>query len=364
MENTDATKLEDGQRIQNEENEGYSEYREFVVDKGQSPLRIDKYVTNKLWKVSRNRIQNGIKAGALTVNGKKVKANYKVNPLDKIELVIPRSVDASTELHADEMDLDIRYEDDDLLILHKPSGLVVHPGIGNPRGTLVNGLMHYLGQKDDLPILDGNPTNRPGLVHRIDKETSGLMVIAKTEFAMTHLAKQFFDHTIHRRYQTLVWSEPDEEKGYFEGYIGRNPSNHTTYKIFEDGEAGKWSATHWKLVERLYYVSLIECELETGRTHQIRVHMKHLGHPVFNDSKYGGDRIHKGTVYTKYKQFVHNCFKLCPRQALHAKEIGFIHPTTGEEMKFISDLPPDMQSVMEKWRKYVDVKKDIRASVE
>lgn len=339
------------------EDENFSEHRQFTVDAGQSPERIDKYLTNKLVKISRNRVQNSIKAGSITVNGKVIKSNYKVNPLDEIDVVIPRTMDINTVLSADEMDLDIRYEDDDLLVLHKPPGLVVHPGVGNPNGTLVNGLMHYFGFDSDLPSLKGNPENRPGLVHRIDKDTSGLMVIAKTEFAMSHLAKQFFDHTIHRRYQAIVWSQPDEEQGELECYIGRNPKNHRLQTVFLEDEAGKWSKTHWRLVEGLYYVSLLEFELETGRTHQIRVHSKHLGHPIFNDVSYGGDSIRKGTVYTKYKQFVQNCFKICPRQALHAKELGFVHPTTGEEMMFKSELPADMADVLEKWRGYVDAKK-------
>jgi 23S rRNA pseudouridine1911/1915/1917 synthase len=241
-------------------------------------------------------------------------------------------------------------------VLHKPPGLVVHPGVGNPRGTLVNGLVHYFGFNSDLPSLAGNPENRPGLVHRIDKDTSGLMVIAKTEFAMSHLAKQFFDHSIHRRYQAIVWSQPNEEQGEFEAYIGRNPKNHRLQTVFLEEEAGKWSKTHWRLIEGLYYVSLMEFELETGRTHQIRVHAKHLGHPVFSDTSYGGDSIRKGTVYNKYKQFVQNCFKICSRQALHAKELGFVHPTTGEQMMFKSELPAEMTEVLEKWRSYVGTK--------
>lgn len=357
MENIEEQGLKLGEKDDNdEEDENFSEHREITVDPGQGPERIDKYITGKLVKVSRNRVQNSIKAGAVTVNGKVIKANYKVNPNDQIELVIPRTMDPSKELYADEMELDVRYEDDDVMVIHKPPGLVVHPGVGNPRGTLVNGLMHYFGFNSDLPSLKGNPENRPGLVHRIDKDTSGLMVIAKTDFAMSHLAKQFFDHTIHRRYQAIVWSEPNEKEGELECYIGRNPKNHRLQTVFLEEEAGKWSKTHWRLKEGLYYVSLMEFELETGRTHQIRVHTKHLGHPVFSDTSYGGDSIRKGTVYTKYKQFVQNCFKICSRQALHAKELGFVHPTTGEEMMFKSDLPADMAEVLEKWRSYVGTK--------
>ena len=341
-----------------DEDESFAEHRTILVDAGQGAERIDKYLTGKLVKISRNRIQNGIKSGAVTVNGKTIKSNYKVNPFDEIELVIPRTMDGTTALYADEMELDIRYEDDDLLVLHKPPGLVVHPGVSNPRGTLVNGLVHYLGLDSNMPNLKGNPENRPGLVHRIDKDTSGLMVIAKTEYAMSHLAKQFFDHSIHRRYQAIIWGEPDEKSGEIECYIGRNPKNHRHQTVFLEEEAGKWSKTHWKLVEGMYYISVVECALETGRTHQIRVHMKHLGHPVFNDKTYGGDSIRKGTVYSKYKQFVHNCFQMCPRQALHAKELGFVHPTTGEKMMFTSELPDDMAGVLDKWRNYVAAKKD------
>lgn len=336
----------------NNENDFY-EQKFFIADPGQEPLRVDKFLLDRMAQTSRNKIQNAIKAGAVTIGGKPIKANRKVKPNEKVDIVIPRPFDQAVRVEPDDIPLDIRYEDDDVIVLHKQPGLVVHPGFGNYRRTLVNGLMHYYGQKD-LPVMEGNPTNRPGLVHRIDKNTSGLMVIAKTDFAMAHLAKQFYNHTAHRRYQAIVWGQPEEESGYLEKNVGRHPRFRKMMTVFDDASEGKRAATHWKVVDPLYYVSLIECRLETGRTHQIRIHMKHLGHPLFNDEIYGGDKIRKGTVYSKYKQFVHNAFKICPRQALHAKELGFVHPTTGEEMLFDSELPDDMKNVLEKWRHYVE----------
>jgi len=330
---------------------GYEHYR-FVVDPGQTPIRIDKFLLDRMERISRNRIQQAVKAGAVLVNDKPVKSNHKVKPHQVITIVLDQPPKEGAALIPQEMDLDIRYEDDDLLILHKPPGLVVHPGIGVYDGTLVNGLAHYFNNLD-LPIMEGNLANRPGLVHRIDKNTSGLLVIAKTKEAMTHLAKQFFDHSIERTYQALIWGEFDEDEGTIEVHVGRNPKNHKEIMVFRDGEKGKHAITHYKVLERMYYVSLIECQLETGRTHQIRVHMKSEGHPLFNDDRYGGDRVMKGTVFTKYKQFVHNCFKVIPRHALHAKSLGFIHPTTGEKMFFESDLPEDFQNVLDKWRKYM-----------
>lgn len=336
--------------------EAFFEKTNYTADPGQELLRIDKFLFDRMAKASRNRIQNAIRAGAITVNGKNVKPNYKVRPNDEITVVIPKPFDQACKVIPDQIDLDIRYEDDDLMVVHKPAGMVVHPGVGNYRGTLVNALTYYL-QNQDLPVMEGNPENRAGLVHRIDKNTSGLMVVAKTDFALTHLANQFFQRTIHRKYQAIIWGEPDEQKGYINANIGRDPRHRKKMTVFEDGESGKWAGTYWNMVEPFYYVSLIECKLETGRTHQIRVHLNHIGHPLFNDEKYGGDRIVKGTVYTKYKQFVQNCFGILSRHALHAKELGFIHPTTNEEVFFDSNLPEDMENCLNHWRTYVNAKK-------
>ena len=336
--------------------------KSFKADPGQEPLRLDKFLMDKMFKVSRNRIQNAIRAGAITVNGKQVKPNYKIRPNEVAEVVIPRPENYSDEIIPEKIDLKIIYEDDALLIVHKDPGMVVHPGVGHRKGTLVNALAGYFQDKN-LPILEGNPSNRPGLVHRIDKETSGLLLIAKTDFAMTHLAKQFSDHTIHRRYQAIVWGQPGELEGTIDRNLGRHPRQRKVMTVFDEEGEGKRAVTHWKLIEPMYYVSLVECNLETGRTHQIRVHMKYAGHPVFNDSMYGGDKIVKGTIYSKYRIFAENCFKLCPRQALHAKELGFIHPTTGKEMFFDSELPEDMASCLARWRKYVNTKRSQKGTV-
>lgn len=311
-------------------------------------------------KTSRNRIQNAIKANAILVNNEVVKANYKIRPNDVVTLKLDRPPHEHTGVVPENIPLDIRYEDDDLLIVHKPAGLVVHPGVGVRSGTLVNALAYYF-QSLDLPIKAGNESDRPGLVHRIDKDTSGLLVVAKTDAAMTHLSKQFFDHTTERRYWALVWGEPDEEEGTIEGDIGRDPRHPMLRKVFTENDTGtgKHAITHYKVLERLYYVSLLECRLETGRTHQIRIHMKHSGHPLFGDVRYGGDRVVKGTVFTKYRQFVDNCLKMMPRQSLHAKSLGFIHPTTGEKMYFESELPEDFRSVLEKWRNYVNGRREL-----
>lgn len=325
------------------------------VDKGQEPMRIDKFLMGRLERVSRNRVQNAIKSSSIRVNDKPIKSNYKVRPLDKISILLPRDPSERHEVLPEDIPLDIVYEDESVLVLNKPAGLVVHPGIGNYTGTLVNALVHHFRRKD-LPVMPSNTADRPGLVHRIDKDTTGLMVIAKTDYAMTHLAKQFFDHTVERKYVALVWGNFDEESGTISGHIGRNPSNRFQMKVFEDGEVGKHAITHYKVLEDYYYVSLVECQLETGRTHQIRAHMKHIGHPLFADTKYGGDAIVKGTVYTKYRQYVTNCFKLCPRQCLHAGILGFTHPESGERLRFEIGLPDDMSEVVEKWRGYYSSK--------
>ncbi len=332
-------------------------HEQIIVDKGQAPVRLDKFLMSKLEHISRNRLQNAIRANSVLVNDKEIKSNYKTRPLDVITLVLPRNPDVIDVLEAEDIPLDIVYEDDDLLVINKQPGLVCHPGIGNHTGTLVNALLHHF--KDlNLPILEGNSAQRPGLVHRIDKDTSGLMVIAKNDFAMTHLAKQFFYHTTKREYVALVWGEPEFDNGTITGHIGRHPTHPKRFFCFPDGEQGKHAITHFEVLERMYYVSLVKCKLETGRTHQIRVHMKYKGHTLFNDERYGGNKIMKGTIFTKYKQFVDNCFALLPRQGLHARLLGFVHPTTGEDMLFESPLPDDIKQCLEKWRGYVKSRKE------
>lgn len=343
--------------MKEQNNEELFETFKVRTDPGQKPLRLDKFLLDKTSRLSRNRIQNAIKAGSVTVDDKVVKANYKVRPNQDVMMLIPRYEEFDDQLVAEDIPLDIRYEDEDILIVHKEPGMVVHPGIGNRRGTLVNALAHHL-KFDELPVLPGNDPNRVGLVHRIDKDTSGLLVIAKTDFAMSHLAKQFFDHSIERTYVALVWGSPDPANGRIDANIERDPSNRTKYRVAEEPEDGKWAATNYKTKEDLYYVSLCEMRLETGRTHQIRVHMSHLGHPLFNDAKYGGDRIRKGTVYSKYKTFVERNFELCPRQALHAQSLSFIHPATNEKVSFTSELPADMEAVATRFRGYLSSRKN------
>jgi len=332
---------------ENQEVEELFEHHHVIVDKGQEQLRVDKFLMNRLEKTSRNKIQNAAKAGCIQVNDKPVKSNYKIKPGDSIKLMLPNEP-RELKLIPEDIPLNIVYEDDTIIVINKPSGLVVHPGYGNYTGTLVNGLIYHF---DSLPQSKGY-AGRPGLVHRIDKLTTGLMVIAKTEYAMTHLAKQFFDHTVDRRYQAIVWGDIMED-GTVEGNIGRNLKNRKIMAVFPEGDFGKVATTHYKPIKRYGYVTLVECKLETGRTHQIRVHMAHIGHALFGDPSYGGDRILKGTVFTKYKQFVENCFKILPRQALHAKTLGFEHPETGEKMEFNSDLAEDMTQVLDKWERYV-----------
>ncbi len=334
------------------------EERTIHVDPGQDQLRIDRFVLDRTTRISRTRIQDGIRAGSITVNGQEVKPNYKVRPNDEIKMLIPRHPEYTDELLAQPMALNIVYEDADLLVLDKPPGLVVHPGVGNHRDTLVNGLAFHL-RGLDIPVADGNPDNRPGLVHRIDKDTSGLLVVAKTPWAMTHLAKQFFDHTVERRYVALVWGSPEPAKGTIEANLDRDPSDRRRMAVTRDPDEGKHAITHYTTLEDLYYVSLLECRLETGRTHQIRVHMKHIGHPLFNDARYGGERIRKGTVFTRYRQFVEHTFEVMPRQALHARTLGFIHPTTGLKMSFESPLPDDFQACLKRWRGYLSSRKEV-----
>ncbi|TVR79740.1 MAG: RluA family pseudouridine synthase [Chitinophagaceae bacterium] len=318
-----------------------------VADKGQEPLRIDKFLLNRLDKVSRNKIQNAVKAESVLVNETPVKTNYRIKPFDKITVVLYKP-SREFPMEAENIPLEIVYEDQYLVVLNKQAGLVVHPGSGNYTGTLVNALMHHFGNLPDLSAQN----QRPGIMHRLDKNTSGLMVIAKDEFCMSHLAKQFFDRTIKRTYQALVWGEPAEPEGKVEINIGRHKRFRKKMDVFTEEEEGKYAVTNYKLLESIGYVSVVECVLETGRTHQIRVHMKYLGNPVFNDEVYGGDRIIKGTIHSKYKQFIDNCFKICPRQALHAKSLGFYHPILKKDMFFESEIPNDMQLLIEKWKNY------------
>jgi 23S rRNA pseudouridine1911/1915/1917 synthase len=329
--------------------DGLYERHRFVADKGQTALRIDKFLMTKIANASRNKIQDGIESGFVTVNDVVVKANYKVKPLDVITVSMdepPRD----TEIIPQNIPLDIVYEDDDLLVVNKPAGMVVHPAHGNWDGTLVNALVYHF---QNLPT-HRNGEIRPGLVHRIDKDTSGLLVIAKTDQAMTHLAKQFFDHSIERTYAALVWGEPKQDEGTIVGNIGRSLKDRKIMAIFPDGSQGKEAVTHYKVLRKIRYVSLVQCNLETGRTHQIRVHLKSIGNTLFNDETYGGNKVLRGTVFSKYEKFVENCFKICPRQALHAKSLGFIHPKTGEFMQFDTELPVEMVQVMEKWEGYVN----------
>lgn len=329
-----------------EETELYEHYS-FVAEKGQSPLRIDKYLMNFIENATRNKIQAAAKNGNIHVNGTPVKSNYKVKAGDVIKVLFSHPPHENL-LVGENIPIEIVYEDDDLLVVNKPAGMVVHPGHGNYSGTLINALIYHF---DNLPL---NSSDRPGLVHRIDKDTSGLLVVAKTEQAMNHLSFQFAEKTSEREYVALVWGNVEEDEGTVEGNIGRHPKNRLQNTVFlgDDADKGKPAVTHYKVLERFGYVTLVSCKLETGRTHQIRVHMKHIGHTLFNDARYGGEKILKGTTFTKYKQFVANCFKALSRQALHAKTLGFEHPTTGKWMSFTSEIPEDMQDCIEKWRNY------------
>ena len=324
------------------------EHFAITVDRGQSMIRLDKFLVDRMEHCSRNRIQTAADNGSILVNGVAAKASYKVKPMDRITLVMPYPK-RELEIVPEAIPLDIVYEDDDLLIVNKPAGMVVHPGCGNYSGTLVNALAYHLRH---LEMFRGGDM-RAGLVHRIDKDTSGLLVVAKNEFSHVRLAKQFFDHTIHRRYVALAWGNFDEDEGTVTGNIGRDPRDRMLMHVFADGSQGKHAVTHYRVLHRYGYVTLLECRLETGRTHQIRVHMSWRGHPLFNDPRYGGDRILKGTTFSKYRQFISNCFALLPRQALHARSLGFVHPTTGRGMLFESDLPEDFRAVITKWDGYV-----------
>ena len=332
--------------MQHEQEELYEHFR-FVVDNGQEPLRLDRYLMNFSRSTTRSKIQDAARAGNVLVNDVKVKPSYRVKPRDTIRVIMAHPPRDGTVV-AEDIPIDIEYEDGDVIVVNKEAGMVVHPGYGNYKGTMVNALAYRF---KNLPI-GSNHLDRPGIVHRIDKNTSGLLVVAKNEFSMAHLAKQFFERTTKRRYLALVWGDVKEHQGIIVGHIGRSLKNRKVMSVFPKGEHGKHAITHYQVVERFRYTTLVECKLETGRTHQIRAHFKHIGHPIFNDETYGGDKILKGTKFSKYKQFVENCFSLMPRHALHAYSLGFEQPHTKQQLYFEVDLPKDMNNVIEKWRNY------------
>jgi len=346
--NEDDLEQQDGETASGGSDELYERFT-FTADKGQEPYRIDKFLMNRIEGATRNKLQQAINSGMILVNNKEVKQNYKVKAFDQIVVYSDLSPETS-DVVPEELPLNIVFEDEDLLLINKNAGMVVHPGSGNYSGTLLNGVAWYLQQQN--PGITETTLPRFGLVHRIDKNTSGLLILAKTDRAMRHLAKQFFDHTVKRRYIALVWGDVQQDEGTIIAHVGRNQRFRKLFEAYPEGDHGKEAITHYKVIERFNYVTLVQCILETGRTHQIRVHMKYIGHPLFNDDFYGGDKIVKGTIFSKYKQFVDNCFRICPRQALHAKTLGFVHPASGEEMNFDSELPSDMQQVIEKWRTY------------
>lgn len=337
----------DGDDAEVEEGSGLYEHFRFVADKGQALLRVDKFLVARLEKSSRNRVQQAAEAGCILVNGKPVKSNYRVKPLDVVQVVMDRPR-YECEIIAQDIPLDIVYEDADVLVVNKPAGLVVHPGHGNYDGTLVNALAWHFKDNPDYDVNDP----RMGLVHRIDKDTSGLLVVAKTPDAKTSLGRQFFEKTTKREYMAVVWGVPDPPEGRIEGNIGRSLRDRLQMAVFPDGSMGKHAVTHYATIESFGHVALVRCVLETGRTHQIRVHMRHIGHPLFNDARYGGDIVLRGVPSAKYKAFIDNCFKLCPRQALHARTLGFVHPRTGKEMFFTADVSPDMTALIDRWRDY------------
>ena len=345
--------LDDVEPVVDNPAELYEHFR-VVVDKGQSQVRVDKYLFERLVNSSRNRIQKAADAGLIMANGKPVKSSYKVKPCDVLTVMMDRPR-YDNDIIPEDIPLDIVYEDNDLMIINKPAGLVVHPGCGNYHGTLVNAIAWHL---KDNPRYDPNDP-QVGLVHRIDKDTSGLLVVAKTPDAKTHLGLQFYNKTTKRKYNALVWGIVENNEGTIEGNIGRNPKDRMQMAVLSGPAQGKHAVTHYRILERLGYVTLVECVLETGRTHQIRVHMKHIGHTLFNDERYGGNEILKGTHFSKYKQFVNNCFETCPRQALHAMTLGFVHPRTGEEMFFTSPLPEDMTNLIDKWRNYISNREEL-----
>jgi 23S rRNA pseudouridine1911/1915/1917 synthase len=346
------TEIERDDAIEDSSEELY-ERMNLVVDRGQEPMRIDKFLVARIEGATRNKVQQSIENGMVLIDGKTISPNFKIKPGQEIIVYSNKEV-RGEEIIPEKMPLNIVYEDADILIINKPVGLVVHPASGNPSGTLINGIAYYLLQQNSSLSEENLP--RFGMVHRIDKNTSGLMVLAKTEKAVASISKQFFDHTVHRQYRALVWGDVEQDSGTVVAHIGRHKRFRKIFDAYPDGEVGKDATTHYQVLERFGYVTLIQCELETGRTHQIRVHMQHIGHPLFNDELYGGDRIVKGTVFNKYKQFVDNCFAICPRHALHAKTLGFIHPTTRENVVFNSELPEDMTKLIEKWRGYTKAK--------
>ena len=342
----DVAEASDEQDFTDDENvEELFEHYKFISDKGQSMVRLDKYITSKMTETSRSRVQMAIEAGYVRVNGSVAKSNYKVKPLDEISLVFPYEKRVR-EIGPENIPIDVVYEDDDVLVINKEAGMVVHPGHGHFSGTLVNAVAYHLGGKNGI------------LVHRIDKDTSGILVIAKNEEAQMKLAKQFFDHTTKRKYVAIVWGNIEEDEGTVDANITRDESDRMRFTVSKDGSKGKHAVTHYRVLERFGYVTVVECILETGRTHQIRVHMKYLGHPLFSDERYGGDKILQGTIFTKYKQFIENCFKILPRQGLHAKTLGFVHPTTGKEMNFDSPVPADMTALINKMREYTKLRND------
>jgi len=346
----DSSKDDSLESIDQEQQDELFEHHRINVDDGQQPLRIDKFLMDRLPNTSRNKIQNAAIAGSILANERPVKANYKVKPGDILSVVLPYPP-REIELIPENIEIDIVYEDEDVVVINKGANRVVHPGYGNYSGTLVNGLIYHF---QNLPSSGkGKEEPRPGLVHRLDKNTTGLMAIAKTELALTKLAKQFYDRTVERKYIVLVWGDIKDDKGSIKGNIGRSLKNRKVMSVFPNGDQGKKAITHYEVIERFGYVTLIECKLETGRTHQIRVHLKHIGNPVFGDYEYGGDKIVKGLPSNKYNQFVKNCFDILPRQALHARVLGFKHPSTGEHMTFSAEMPDDMLQVVEKWRKFV-----------
>ena len=337
---------------QEDEQEMFEHFR-LVADKGQAPLRVDKFIATHQEDTSRNLVQQAIKLGYVLVNDKPAKANTIIRPCDVIKFVMPYQR-RGVEILPEDIPLEIAYEDEDVLVVNKPAGMVVHPGHGNYTGTLINALAFYLGLSQGPDAED----ERMGvLVHRIDKDTSGLLVVAKNPTAQAHLADQFFEHSIDRVYTAVVWGNIAEDEGTIEGTIGRDPNDRLRFRVYDDPEKGKWAVTHWKVLERYGFITVVECRLETGRTHQIRVHMSSIGHPLFNDERYGGSEIRQGTIYTKYRQFIQNCFAICPRQALHARTLGFTHPRTGERIFLEAPLPDDMTALIEKWRSYVTAMK-------
>jgi len=346
--------MSDSQHIEQDEQQEFFEHFNITVDPGQAALRIDKFLTEKMTNASRTKIQMAASAECILVNNKPVKSNYKVRGGDQISLVLPEPPHEN-EIIPEDIPLNIVYEDEHLIVIDKQAGLVVHPGFGNYTGTLVNALAFHIKDSE----LFHKDNTRPGLVHRIDKNTSGLLVVAKTELALTHLAKQFYDHSTERKYIALVWGTFDEKEGTITGYLDRDIRNRMKMHVYKNEDEGKWSVTHYKILEEIGYVSLVECQLETGRTHQIRVHFESINHPLFNDERYGGDAVIKGTTFSKYKTFVENIFKIIPRHALHAKTLGFTHPVTKERMRFESEIPEDMTTAIDKWKHYISFRKEI-----